>query len=75
MKKLYVAYGIKFARLTGGVDLDTQKPGDEGLRVYITPVDETGQTVQAAGSGARTPSVSAASPAPAASLQPRGFAA
>lgn len=50
LQKLYVAYGIKFARMTGGADLDIRSPGDEGLRIYITPYDETGQPIQAAGS-------------------------
>jgi len=50
LKNLYVAYGIKFARLTGGIDLDPKKPGDEGIRLYITPFDEQGDEIQAAGS-------------------------
>jgi hypothetical protein len=50
LEKLYVSYGIKFARLTGGADLDPQKPGDEGLRIYISPMDENGVVIQAAGS-------------------------
>lgn len=50
LKKLYVTYGVKFARLTGGADLNPSLPGDEGLRVYLTPTDEQGETIQAAGS-------------------------
>jgi hypothetical protein len=50
LKNLYVSYGIKFARLTGGADLDPKKPGDEGIRLYITPFDEQGDEIQAAGS-------------------------
>ncbi len=50
LEKLFVAYGVKFARLTGGVDLDSQSPGDEGVRVYASPIDENGTIIQAAGS-------------------------
>jgi len=50
LKKLYVAYGIKFARLTGGADLDPDKPGDEGIKAYVSPMDENGTVIQAAGS-------------------------
>jgi hypothetical protein len=50
LQKLFVAYGVKFARLTGPVDLDPQRPGDEGVRVYASPMDENGTTIQAAGS-------------------------
>lgn len=50
LKKLFVAYGIKFARLTGGADLDPDKPGDEGIKAYVSPMDENGTVIQAAGS-------------------------
>ena len=50
LDKLFLAYGVKFGRLTGGIDLDPAKPGDEGLRVYVSPTDEEGTPVQAAGS-------------------------
>jgi hypothetical protein len=49
LTKLFVAYGIEFARLTGGADLDPIKPGDEGVKVYASPVDENGAVIQAAG--------------------------
>lgn len=50
LKNLWVTHGLQFGRLTGGIDLDPRKPGDEGLRVYISPIDEDGLPIQAAGS-------------------------
>ena len=50
LDKLWVAAGIKFGRLTGGIDQDPTKPGVEAVRVYITPIDDSGQGIQAAGS-------------------------
>ena len=50
LKNLWITTGLQFGRLTGGVDLDYGKPGVEGLRVYVTPLDENGVGIQAAGS-------------------------
>ena len=50
LDNLFTAHGITLGRLTGGADLDRQKPGDEGLKVYATPVDQQGQKLKAAGS-------------------------
>ena len=43
-------HGLSFGRLTGGADLDRDKPGDEGLKIYVTPVDAAGDDIKAAGS-------------------------
>jgi hypothetical protein len=48
--RLFSTHGIKLGRLTGGADLDPSRPGDEGLKVYVTPTDETGDELKAAGS-------------------------
>ncbi len=48
LQKMWITAGLKFGRLTGGVDLD-EKPGDEVVRVYVCPVDETGMAIQSAG--------------------------
>ena len=40
---------IKLGRYSGGTNLD-DTPGDDGVRVYIIPQDDAGQTVTAAGS-------------------------
>jgi outer membrane murein-binding lipoprotein Lpp len=50
MAKLFTTTGIELGRLTGGADLDPDKPGDDGLKVYVTPVDNSGQKFKAAGS-------------------------
>lgn len=48
LDKLFTVHGIKLNRLTGGADFDG-KAGDDGLKVYATPLDEEGQTLKAAG--------------------------
>jgi hypothetical protein len=48
--RLFTTHGIKFGRLTGGADLDPNKPGDEGLKVYVVPTDQEGHVLKAAGS-------------------------
>lgn len=50
LARLFTTHGLEFGRLTGGADLDPKKPGDEGLAVYIVPVDQTGEKLKAAGS-------------------------
>ena len=50
LAKLFTTHGISFGRLTGGADLDPNKPGDEGVTVYVSPIDEDGQPIKAAGS-------------------------
>lgn len=45
---LFVVDQIKIASRSGGIDLDG-KPGDEGVVVYIQPVDAAGDVIKAAG--------------------------
>jgi hypothetical protein len=47
--RLFTTHGIQIGRLTGGADFDTSKPGDEGLKIYVTPSDNTGDDLKAAG--------------------------
>lgn len=49
LDKLFTVHRIQFAKRTGGIDLDGQ-PGDEGVVVYLQPVDENGSVLKAAGS-------------------------
>jgi len=49
LAKLYTTHGLNFGRLTGGADIDPTKPGDEGLAVYVFPIDQHGQKLKAAG--------------------------
>lgn len=48
--KLFTVHGIKLERLTGGADLDSSKPGQDGLKVYVTLFDQTGDEIKSAGS-------------------------
>ena len=50
LEKLFTAHGLQFGRLTGGADLDPQKPGQDGLKVYVVPTDASGEQLKAAGS-------------------------
>jgi hypothetical protein len=50
LAQLFTTHSIEFGRLTGGVDLDPSKPGDEGLAIYAVPHDQYGQMLKAAGS-------------------------
>ena len=45
---LFAVEKIKLGRYTGGANLD-DKPGQDGIRVYIIPQDAQGRTVTAAG--------------------------
>jgi outer membrane murein-binding lipoprotein Lpp len=49
-RQLFTVHGIKLGRLTGSADLDPNKPGDEGLKVYVVPLDDQGEKLKAAGS-------------------------
>jgi hypothetical protein len=50
LEQLFTVHGIRIGRLSGGVDLDPSKPGDEALKVYVAPVDQHGDPIKAAGS-------------------------
>jgi hypothetical protein len=50
LARLFTTHGLSLGKLTGGADLDRDKPGDEGLKVYATPTDDDGDTLKAAGS-------------------------
>ncbi len=48
IKKLYYAKSIKLGQYTGGADLNGQ-PGDDGIKVFLRPIDSNGDTIKAAG--------------------------
>jgi hypothetical protein len=50
LENLFTTHGLALGRLTGGADLDRDKPGDEGLKIQATPTDDDGQPFKAAGS-------------------------
>ncbi len=49
LEMLFQVEKISLGRYTGGTKLDDE-PGDDGVRVYLTPQDADGRTVTAAGS-------------------------
>ena len=49
LKKLYYTTGIKLGQYTGGADLNGQA-GDDGIKVFLRPIDTNGDTIKAAGS-------------------------
>ncbi len=48
MENLFHVTEIKLGKYTAGVDLD-DKPGQDGIRVYLTPIDRDGHAIKAAG--------------------------
>ena len=49
LSRLFTTHGLKLGRLTGGWDRDPRTPGDEGIMVHVSPLDEDGQALKAAG--------------------------
>ena len=49
LEKLFHVNQVSIGKYTGGVDEDRDKPGDEGVKVYIQPADKYGSAVKAAG--------------------------
>jgi hypothetical protein len=49
LSKLFTTHSLKLGRLTGGWDRDPRTPGDEGLIIHASPLDEDGQAIKAAG--------------------------
>jgi hypothetical protein len=48
LEKLYVVQRISLGMATGGIDLDG-KAGDEGVKVYLQPIDQHGSVLKAPG--------------------------
>lgn len=49
LARLFTTHDLKLERLTGGADLDPSKPGQEGLKIYVAPLDQAGDPIKAAG--------------------------
>jgi len=49
LKKLFYVQTISLGKYTGGADFD-DKPGDDGIKVFLKPIDSNGDTIKAAGS-------------------------
>jgi outer membrane murein-binding lipoprotein Lpp len=50
LDKLFTVAGLKLGRLTGGANWDPSKPGDNGVKVEVVPIDGQGEKLKAAGS-------------------------
>jgi len=48
--QLFTTAGLKFGGLTGGYHPDMNKTGDTMLKIYVAPIDESGDKIKAAGS-------------------------
>lgn len=49
LEEMFTVHGIELGRLSGGTDIDPQRPGDEGIKVYLRPVDASGEALKATG--------------------------
>lgn len=49
LETLFTVHSIRIGRSTGAVDLDGEKAGDEGIKIYLTPRDEAGDPLKATG--------------------------
>jgi len=49
LDRLFTVHGIAIQRLSGGVDLDSSKPGQEGMKVYVGLIDQHGDEFKASG--------------------------
>jgi len=50
LASLFTTHDLSLGRLTGAADLDPNRPGDEGLKIYVVPTDEQADTLKSAGS-------------------------
>jgi len=49
LDRMVTVHGIKLGRLTGGDPANIANAPDEGLKIYLTPVDETGEPLKSTG--------------------------
>lgn len=49
LNQMFTVHSIKLGQLTGGANLDPAKPGDEGVRVDLIPLDDNGDPIKATG--------------------------
>lgn len=49
LAQLFTTHGLEFHRLTGGINTSSTRPADQGLAIYVYPVDQTGDMLKAAG--------------------------
>lgn len=49
LQRLFTAHALQIGRLSGPADFDPAAPGDDGVKVYVVPVDEQNQPVKMSG--------------------------
>jgi hypothetical protein len=49
LEAVFTTRKMELGRLTGPADFDLNKPGDDGIKVYLMPIDETGEAIKATG--------------------------
>lgn len=49
LDRLFTVHGMEVGRLSGIADFDHDKPGPDGLRIYLAPHDESGAVIKATG--------------------------
>ncbi len=49
LDSFYTAHSLTIGRLTGGSDFDPARPGEDGLKVYVVPTDQQGDSLKASG--------------------------
>jgi outer membrane murein-binding lipoprotein Lpp len=49
LDQLFTTAGLRFDRLTGGYHPDPNQPGDTMLKIYVVPIDASGDDIKAAG--------------------------
>ena len=50
LDKLFTAAGLKFGKVVIGNDADAERPGDEGVKLTLIPIDQFGDECKLAGS-------------------------
>ena len=50
LDRLFTVHAIRIPRLSSGTDLDPAQPGDEGFKIYVEQLDQTGDEIKASGS-------------------------
>lgn len=48
MDQLFTTHGVRIGRYSTGVNLN-EEPGDDGVKVFVQPIDQHGTTIKAAG--------------------------
>lgn len=48
LEKLFYVKRVQLGTYTGGIDMDS-RPGDDGVKVFVEPIDQYGSTIKAAG--------------------------